>query len=201
MSTRRIEAFSDGIFAFAATLLVLGLHDPGSAGGLGHGLIHQWPFFAAYAVSFVTIGIIWLNHHSLFACLRELDRLLVFLNLLLLMVVAFLPFPTGLLATYVRSGGSDSHVAGGLYGLTMTALGLLFTVIWWRLTKSEHLLAEGSTPADARASLHRTFRGPIIYLVATAISLVSAPAALIGYAAVAVYFAFPGRTLSPSGEE
>jgi uncharacterized membrane protein len=199
LNTGRVEAFSDGVFAIAVTLLVLDLHDPGGP-HLWRGLVDQWPSFAAYAVSFATVGIIWLNHNSLFGRLRRLDRPLVTLNLVLLMVVSFIPFPTGMLASHVRASGADSRVAAAVYGLTMTAMGCLFTSIWWRVSSREHLLAEGTTTHHARAGMRRSLRGPIIYAAATAVSAVSAPAALIGYAAVAVYFALPGRTLTATDD-
>ena len=198
MSTARVEAFSDGVFAIAITLLVLGLRPPGAGRGLARDLAQQWPSYAAYVVSFGTIGIIWMNHNTLFGHLRRLDRPLVVANLLLLMVVAFIPFPTELLASYVRTGGVDSRVAAAVYGATMSVMGVVFTVIWWRVSNREHLLAEGTTTHHARLSLRRSLKGPIVYLAATALSLASAPAALLGYAAVALYFALPGRMVAPA---
>ena len=192
--TDRVESFSDSVFAFAATLLVLNLRDPG--GDLARGLLREWPSYAAYAVSFLTIGIIWINHGTLFGRLGRLDRPLVVLNLLLLMIVAVIPFPTAMLARYARDGAS-SHAAGILYGTTMTVMGIMFTAIWWRVTSREHLLADGTTAHHARAALRRSLKGPIVYAAATALSALSAPAALAGYAAVAIYFALPGRTLTP----
>jgi uncharacterized membrane protein len=200
LSTSRVDAFSDGVFAIAVTLLVLDLHDP-EGPGLWHGLTEQWPSFAAYAVSFVTIGIIWLNHNSLFGRLARLDRPIVTLNLLLLLVVSFIPFPTGMLASHLRAGGTDSRVAAAVYGATMTVMGAVFTTIWWQVSKREHLFAEDTTAHHVRAGLRRSLRGPIIYAAATAISVVSAYAALVGYAAVAAYFALPGRTLTATTDD
>jgi uncharacterized membrane protein len=198
MKTTRVEAFSDGVFAIAATLLVLGLRVPGTGQSLGEGLAQQWPSEAAYAVSFATIGIIWVNHHSLFSQLREGDRALLFVNLLLLMVVAFIPFPTDLLATYLRVGGTDSRIAAAIYGMTMSLAACCFTIIWWRIGRRRDLLASGTTSHHVRASLRRSLKGPIIYAVATGVAALSAPAALVGYAAVAVYFILPGRNLAPA---
>src|SRR2546423_5191916 len=106
MSTARVEAFSDGVFAIAITLLVLGLRPLGAGRGLARDLAQQWPSYAAYVVSFGTIGIIWMNHSTLFGHLRRLDRPLVVANLLLLMVVAFIPFPTEFLASHVCLAGA-----------------------------------------------------------------------------------------------
>src|ERR671937_1127352 len=95
MRTARLEAFSDGVFSIAATLLVLELRVPApDPVGLAAALLRQWPSYAVYAVSFLTIGIIWVNHHALFDLLRKVDRPLLFLNLLLLLCVAAVPFPT-----------------------------------------------------------------------------------------------------------
>src|ERR1041385_8087175 len=97
MSTGRLEAFSDGVFSIAATLLVLELHVPDIGSGLGQALLAQWPSYLTYVTSFATIGIIWVNHHSLFEHVRQVDRPLLFLNLLLLITGSLIPFPTSLL--------------------------------------------------------------------------------------------------------
>src|SRR2546423_10880475 len=99
MAKNRVEAFSDGVFAIAATLLVLEIHvpAPGARGGLGHALLEQWPAYASYVVSFLVIGIIWVNHHAVLEHLRVVDRPLLLLNLLLLLWVALIPWPTNLL--------------------------------------------------------------------------------------------------------
>src|SRR5579864_3823202 len=108
-STARLEAFSDGVFAVAATLLVLNLGLSGG-GTLAHQLGHEWPHYATYVVSFLTIGIIWMNHHAQFDRIARADRTLMVLNLVLLMFVTVIPFPTGLLAGHL-GGGSDQEVA------------------------------------------------------------------------------------------
>src|ERR1700761_277819 len=103
MSTNRLEAFSDGVFAIANTLLVLDIHvpEPGS-GRLGHELLAQWPSYAAYVITFITIGIIWINHHAAFGRLRSVDHSILFLNLALLLTVSVLPFTTRLMAEYLK---------------------------------------------------------------------------------------------------
>jgi hypothetical protein len=109
VDTRRIEAFSDGVFAIAATLLVLDLRLPGP-GAAGHSvtyqLLHAWPQYFAYAVSFLTIGIMWMNHHTALAHVRRVDRPLLVLNLLLLMGVVAIPFPTALVAEHLHDSGA-----------------------------------------------------------------------------------------------
>ena len=188
MPTSRVEAFSDGVFAIAITLLVLDVHVPDSASGrLGHDLAHQWPSYAAYAVSFLIIGIIWVNHHGMFALIRCVDRGLLFLNLGLLATVSFLPFPTSLLAEYVRDG-SNAHLAAAVYGANMTAIGLSFLAMWWRLSRHPELSTPETTPAALQGALRRTLPGPIVYGATIGLAFVSPIACLAVYAAIAVYF-------------
>jgi hypothetical protein len=114
MTTRRLEAFADGVFAIAATLLILNV-DAQVRGGeqdLGRRLLHVWPSYAAYAISFLTIGIIWVNHHAVMHQLAGADRTFLFLNVGFLMCVAFIPFPTRLVAEHIREAGYESPMTG-----------------------------------------------------------------------------------------
>ena len=190
-STGRLEAFSDGVIAIAITLLILEVSIPEARPGrLLHDLLHQWPSYAAYIVSFLTIGTMWVNHHSMFGRIARVDRNLLFLNLILLMGIAFLPFPTALLAAYVRDGGSNAHVAAAVYGITMVGIGLSFTALWARLAGHPELLVPGYTTDQARRTMRRSFfGGTLVYLAAIGVAIVSAPAALAVYGAVACYFA------------
>jgi uncharacterized membrane protein len=202
VGTNRLEAFSDGVLAIAITLLILEVKVPAAASGrLGHDLLHQWPSYASYVVSFAVIGIIWVNHHAMFERIARVSRTLLFLNLLLLMTVAFLPFPTALLAAYVNRGGRDAHVAAAVYGLAMELIGLGFMALWVYLARTPDVLVEGFTAANAAAAVRRTVVGPLLYLVAIALAFVSAPLSLAVYGAVAVYFVLPGREAraSPAG--
>src|SRR5215472_5921030 len=104
MSKTRVEAFSDGVFAIAITLLVLTVAQPRTYRNLAHELGAQWPSLAAYVVSFAVIGIMWINHHSVFMHLEHVDRGLLYINLLLLMTIAFLPYPTGVLGQALAKG-------------------------------------------------------------------------------------------------
>jgi uncharacterized membrane protein len=123
----RAEAFSDGVFAVAATVLVFNLIDPKVGGGLGNALLSEWPSYAAYAISFSTIVVIWVNHHGITDAIERFDRVLLFLNGLLLLTVAAIPFPTGLLAHYLQAG-HDQTAAAVAYGLTMTAMSIAFSL-------------------------------------------------------------------------
>ncbi|MGW2645318.1 TMEM175 family protein [Streptomyces sp. NPDC001393] len=150
----RVEAFSDGVFAIAITLLILDIKVPkaGEHGGLWEALGAQWPSYAAYVVSFLVIGIMWVNHHQLFSYVTRVDRTLMFLNLLVLMVVAAVPWPTSLLAEYLREGAEASHAAAAVYSLVMVAMALTFQALWWHLTRTGHLFDARVDPAAARAT-------------------------------------------------
>src|ERR687885_2746203 len=129
VSTSRTEAFSDGVFAIAATLLVLELKIPNvEPGGLPEALLESWPSYATYVVSFLAIGIIWVNHHAVMDRIKSVNRPLLFLNLVFLMAVAVIPFPTALLADYLRAG-HDERLAAAIYGGTMAGMGINFGLI------------------------------------------------------------------------
>jgi uncharacterized membrane protein len=122
----RAEAFSDGVFAVAATVLVFNLVDPKVSHGLGSALLQEWPSYAAYFISFSTIVVIWVNHHGIIDAIGRFDRVLLFLNGLLLLTVAVIPFPTGLLAHYLQAG-HDQKAAAVAYGLTMSSMSMAFS--------------------------------------------------------------------------
>ena len=127
MKKSRAEAFSDGVFAVAATVLVFNLVDPQVSHGLGTALVQEWPSYAAYFISFSTIVVIWVNHHGIIDAIERFDRVLLFLNGLLLLTVAAIPFPTGLLAHYLQSG-HDQTAAAVAYGLTMSCMSIAFSI-------------------------------------------------------------------------
>ena len=138
---QRLEAFSDGVLAVAVTLLVLDLHaDPASPDSLAAQLRQEWPSFVAYLVSFFIVGVIWINHHALFALVARVDRLLMFYNLLLLLFVTTIPFTTSTLAGYLLVGGPDSRLAVVLYGASMEGMAISFTLILWHLIRRGLLL-------------------------------------------------------------
>jgi uncharacterized membrane protein len=189
--TERLQGFSDGVFAVAITLLVLNLHDPGSP--LGRGLIHMWPYYATYVVSFLTIGIIWMNHHVQYERVVRSDRTLMVLNLLLLMAVTVIPFPTGLLATYLQ-GGTDEKVAAAVYAGTLLVMGLAFfaTNLW---AAHRRLFAEWVVEQHARYLIWRNGAGLLVYVLAVGIAFVSPSVSLLLCGLVAVYYLLPGRTV------
>src|SRR6266436_1697982 len=127
MRTARLEAFSDGVFAIAATLLILNVSV--GQGRLGDELLKIWPSYAAYAVSFVTIGIIWINHHTVMAQIAHVDRVFLMVSVLFLAVIAFIPFPTRLLAESLKNP-SDVQAAALAYGITLTLTAVMFNALW-----------------------------------------------------------------------
>ena len=187
----RVEAFSDGVSAIAITLLVLDIHVPDvERGGLAHALAHQWPSYAAFALTFIVIGIMWVNHHAMFQQVTRVDRALLFLNIGLLLGIAFLPFPTALVAKYLREG-NDGRVATAIYSTTMVLIGCGFLVLWWYLGRHAELLRPDFGPAGARVAFRRTIVGPVSYAASIVVALVAPIAALVMYAALAIYFVVP----------
>jgi uncharacterized membrane protein len=188
MPTSRTEAFSDGVFAIAITLLIIEVRPPHSrAGELAGDLANQWPSYAAYFVSFAIIGIIWVNHHDIFERITTVDRPLLFLNLLLLLTVAFLPFPTALLGEYIRKG-DNAHIAAAVYGANMTLIGLAFIAIWTYLARVPALLDSGLGVEGVRRARRAAAVGPVVYGLSIPLAFVSPVACLVVYAALALYF-------------
>jgi uncharacterized membrane protein len=179
----RAEAFSDGVFAVAATLLVFSIATPAPGVDLGQALLKGWPSYAAYVISFVTILVIWVNHHATIDAMKTIDRTLLFLNGLLLMTVAVVPFTTGVLARALQSG-HDQEAAAVAYGVAATAMSLAFTFIN-TYAKSQGLF---TTPF----SLLGYSLGQLAYPAATLIAFFSYQVALAIYALLALFYAaFP----------
>ena len=189
MKTARVEAFSDAVFAVAITLLVLGIRIPSTHGSLIGALADQWPAFAAFAISFLVIGIVWVNHHTLFHLLLYTDRTLLFINLGLLMAIVLIPFVTALFAGYVATGGSEATVAAALYNASMLLMGAAFqaSVVW--VNAHHELLRERLQPLTRRQQLRYSV-GPIAYLACIPLSFVNPVAVLVIDALVAVYYIF-----------
>jgi uncharacterized membrane protein len=200
--TNRVEAFSDGVMAIAITLLVLELKVPeGSAPDqLLADLASRWPSYAAYVAAFLTIGIIWLNHHTLLTTIGRFDARLHWLNLFLLFTVATLPFPTALLAAYVAQGGSNASIAAVSYGVLATLMGLPWGFILRHLADHPELLEDGYRASDARAEIRRGWLGVPIYAAATLISFIQPIAALVLYVAIAALYAVTSQGLPPRRE-
>ena len=173
--TARLEMFSDGVFAIAATLLVLefsvtkGGHPPPPP--LGHQLLHLWPSYLAYTTSFLTIGIIWINHHHVMETIARVDRNFLFINTLLLLVVAFIPFPTKLVADYLDGASGDERIAVYAYGATLFLMAVVFNVLWTYARLDRRLIREDFPEAKVRAVTQACFVGvpltALVFLLAT----------------------------------
>jgi uncharacterized membrane protein len=193
VSTGRLEAFSDGVIAVAITLLVLNIDVPALRPGesLAHGLAQNWPAYAAYVTSFLTIGIIWINHHAMIGRLREADHAILFLNLLLLMSIAVLPFATRLMADYLRES-SGQHLAAAVYSGAFLVMSAFFSILNAHILLAKHeKLAKPLSSERRRQILTRGISGTVPYAIATALAVVSSYATLIICAAIAVFYALP----------
>jgi uncharacterized membrane protein len=196
MNKGRLEAFSDGVIAIAVTLLVLDIHVPEPAPGasLADRLGHQWPSYAAYVVSFLTIGIIWINHTAMLRRLASVDHAVMFLNLLLLMTISVLPFTTALLAAYLKAE-DGARLAALIYGGSFLLMGVTFFAMQRQLMSVRtHLLEEHVTPEVRSAVLRRNARGVLPYLLATVGALLTPYLTLAICAAVAAFYALPATT-------
>jgi uncharacterized membrane protein len=196
----RLEAFSDGVFAVAITLLALNL----AIGGPSHvtlaaKLADHWPAFVAYAVSFATIGIIWVNHHMLFKSISEIDRTLLFVNLLLLFFVVSIPFATDTIAAYLRAANGDAHVAAALYQGVFEGMSISFSVLFWWAVRRGHIRGTLSPEAARRATI-RFAIGNLGYVSGIGIAFVSAPASLAIGGLVALYYIFEQTPVPPDTE-
>jgi uncharacterized membrane protein len=182
----RLETFADGVFAIAATLLILNVDTQIGEGPLGDKLLDIWPSYAAYAVSFVTIGIIWSNHHTVMNQIGRVDRAFLMLNVALLMCVAFVPFPTRLVAEHVRD--DDLRGPALAYGLTMTAMSICYITLWLYASRSERLLRDDADPRVVSGITRSYLPGSFIYLGATLLAFISPVAAVIAFGAIAVFY-------------
>jgi uncharacterized membrane protein len=192
VSKGRLEAFSDGVIAVAITLLVLNIEVPPTSGGdLARELGHMWPQYVAYAVSFITIGIIWINHHASIGRLRQPDHMILTLNLLLLMWIALLPFATNLMATYLKEGQGE-NLAAAVYAGAFLAMSLTFVALnYHTLFPKSHLLAVQLSDERRRQIVARGSAGLLPYALATALAAVSPYITLAICAAVAGFYALP----------
>ncbi len=201
MSKGRVEAFSDGVFAVAATLLIFNIQiDKTAPGGLLSALLAAWPKYAAYVASFLTIGVMWLNHHGMFARVARLDRPLVFLNLLLLMAIVFIPFSTAQLGTNILVA-RDANTAASLYAINASVIALLFGAVWTYALTHPHLLAPDIDREAAMRAWPRFSVGSVVYLACIPLGQLSAIAVVFVCAALAVYYAFerlPDITRQPA---
>lgn len=187
--TARIEAFSDGVFAIAVTLLILEVKIPGAgAGPLSRLLLQQWPSYVAFVLSFSFIGIMWINHHRLFNHIRRSSDMLMILNLLLLLGVSAIPFPTAVLAIHLR--GPDARLAAVLYNGVYVVVAIFFNILW-RYALSHHLIGQEVDRVSADRISKQYAGGPLLYLLCTGAAWFSVTASLALNFALAMFFALP----------
>jgi TMEM175 potassium channel family protein len=191
----RLETFADGVFAIAATLLILNVdaqisedvHD------LGTELLHIWPSYLAYAVSFITIGIMWINHHTVMSQIDRTDRRFLVATVGLLLCIAFVPFPTRLVAEHIRGDGAQD--AALAYGFTMVATAIMFNVTWFYASRSKRLLRADADPAVVSGISRSYLPGPWIYLAAALVAFASPTTSVVLFMAIALFYVIESAIL------
>jgi uncharacterized membrane protein len=194
--TARLEAFSDGVFAVAITLLVLNIPVPAAKtvpdGELLGRLASLWPHYLAYGISFVFILIMWINHHRMFRLIHRSDHTLLLLNGLLLLLIALVPFATALLAEYFPSTHPvDQRVAAVVFNGLYFAIAVVFNLVWRHAARGLRLLAPDAHQGQTDAITRSYVWGPALYALAVALALVNAAAGVLLNVALAVYWALP----------
>jgi TMEM175 potassium channel family protein len=184
VSTSRLETFADGVFAIAATLLILDVSAHGP--NLGHSLLHIWPSYVGYAVSFITIGIMWVNHHTVFEQIERVDRRFLFINIGLLMCIAFVPFPTRLVALHIRDEGA--RAATLTYGLTLTITAIFFSLLWFVGALRGGLLKRDADPRMISGLSRSYWPGSLLYLAATLVALASPQVSAVLFMAIGLFY-------------
>jgi uncharacterized membrane protein len=190
LSTNRLEAFSDGVFAIAITLLVLDITVPaGSEDDLLTAVLDQWPSYLAYVISFATIGVAWLEHNAITDYMDYADAMVVRVNLLLLLLVSLLPFPTRLIAEYFGDREAE-RVAATIYGLNLLLIAVLLFLMWRYVVGEGHVRADVSDQEIAALTRHLKpgFAGYVALLI---LGLFVPTIAVVGYLAVAIYLLVP----------
>ena len=188
MGPGRLHALIDGVFAIALTLLVLDLPRPAHSTQLVHDLLHAWPSYVAYLVSFVTIGILWIEHHWMMGAVRGINRRFLERTLAFLLFISIIPWPTALAADYADQTVPEARAVAVLYAATMLMMGLTFAWGWRYLAAHPELVAEPARSA-LPAGAHRALLGSLVYLIAIAVAFLSPVASFAIDAIVAVYFA------------
>jgi uncharacterized membrane protein len=193
--TGRLEGFSDGVFAVAITLLVLGLQPPAQPildeGKLLSWLGSQFPHYLAFVTSFATIGVMWLNHHRMFNYIKRVDTTSMSLNLLLLLSIVFIPFPTALVAEYLTM--PDHHTAAALFNGSYLFMAICFNVLFRYAAHENRLLGQEIDQSELQTMRGQFNLGPIPYLITFALTWVSVPVSLVLNLLLAVYWALPAH--------
>jgi len=192
VDTSRLEAFSDGVFAIAITLLIIEVGVPSleEGGSLAHALRDLWPSYFGFVLSFVTIGIMWANHHAMFRDIERADHVMVVLNIGLLLCISFIPFPTAVLAEYMRD--DDNALAATIaYGTTLTITAAFFNAMWLYAARGRRLIDHHVSDARVRSRTLRYLPGTPLYALGIALAFVSTWVALAWWGALAALYLLP----------
>ncbi len=186
--TERLEAFSDGIFAFAITLLVLNLYDPTTRGSANRsqGLLSEWPAFFAFATSFFTILIMWINHHNMFNYIKRISREFMLLNGLLLLFVTLTPFTTLLVSEHLLS--ADANTAASIYSGSFLILGMAWNIVWHNASHHHNLISEKVPTSQISKVARQYLVGPFFFAAAFAVAFFNAIASLALIILISVYY-------------
>jgi uncharacterized membrane protein len=189
LTKTRLEAFSDGVFAIAITLLVIEIRPPTPNEGetLARALWEQWPHYLGYFLSFLVLGVMWLNHHRIFEPAQRVDGVVLVLNLNLLLWAVLIPFPTAVVADFLREGGDDAKTAVALYGGVILLAAISFTALFVGITR-EGIVEQLPTPQQVRAARLRFGLGVAVYTGAFLLSFLSPAIALVAHGTMAAYY-------------
>lgn len=200
MTPGRLETFADGVFAIAATLLIIDVGLPADvSGSLGEELVEIWPQYVAYAISFVTIGIMWVNHHHVIRQIERVDQTFLFLNIGLLACIAFVPFPTRILAEFVRT--DQGQAAALLYGITLTTTAIFFISVWLHASRGGRLLHPRADPKEVSGITRSYLPGAPMYAGATLVAFVSPEASAALFGAIAAFYMISSSFFGAAAEE
>jgi TMEM175 potassium channel family protein len=195
--TARLEAFSDGVFAIAITLLVIEIHAPPAAEthriGLWAALGSRWPSYLAYVISFVSIGIMWANHHTIFQYIRRTNRTFLLLNVVFLMFISFLPYPTAVLAEYLPDP-AYRKIGALFYSLTLVGIAINYNLVWRYGVWNGRLLSSHADQIAVATISRRYLFGPAMYGLSALLALVDAWASLAIHGLLMLFYAFSERT-------
>ena len=197
-SPARVEAFSDGVFAIIITLLVLDLHVPRrdelDDHSLATVLLQQWPLYLSYALSFLQVGVVWINHHTMFHYIQRSDHVLLFHNLMLLLCTALLPFTTAIFAEYGLAIRSDIQVAAFIYSAALGAAGIFFNLVWRHALSANLVNPHADSNRLHALSWHWIFM-PVFYSIAFVLTFISPYLSVVTYALLLLYYALPGPSM------
>jgi TMEM175 potassium channel family protein len=192
VTKNRVEAFSDGVFAIVITLLVIELRPPdvGKNESLADALWNLWPNYLAYFVSFAVIGVMWLNHHRIFELVQVVDGVLLALNLNLLLWMALIPFPTAVVADYLRAGGTNARTAVAFYSLVVLLAAIAYTMLYTWIVRDERIMGVRIPPDVLKAARIRFGIGVLFYVLALGLSFLAPYVALTLHGVMALYYLF-----------